>query len=140
MLSSDINTSHLASNVDIVFTDDGEDNLHCVWLNEETGNWEASGCTTTIMDNERISCSCSHLTTFSMMKFLYDDCLSNDKYRKQKLYDLPYLSNFIFLILFIGLFIRITSDFVLIFQGSCLERMKKHLTDRAFNGPVVVYL
>ena len=140
MLSSDVNTSHLASNVDIVFTDDGEDNLQCVWLNEETGNWETSGCNTTIMDNGQILCSCSHLTTFSMMKFLYDDCLSNGKYRNQNMYDLPYLSNFVFLVLFIGLSIKITSDFILIFQGSCYKRMKKHFTDSAFSGPSAVYL
>ena len=141
MLSSDsINITNLTSNVDIIFNENDLYNLTCVWLNEETGIWQTSGCTKIIENNGQIKCSCSHLTTFSLIKFVYDDCLTSHQYQNLNIYDMPYLSNLIFLILFIFLSIRILSDFILIFKGDFIQRLKKHFTDRAFSGPAAVFI
>ncbi len=140
LLNNNLNSTNLTSNVNITFNENENDinDMQCVWYNEITNVWSTHGCDTFI-DNGKVTCSCNHLTTFSTIKFLYNDCLDSNEYKNLKYSDMPILSNLIFLVLFLCLFIKITADFILIFDGGLIKRFKKHYKDGAFNGPISVY-
>ena len=68
--NTDLNISSLPSNISIIFNDDtnnyDDDNIQCVWLDENTNIWKSDGCETRISsDNSNIQCICNDLTTFA---------------------------------------------------------------------------
>ncbi len=80
-LVSDGNTSSLNSNVSILFTDLGFDvslinvSSLCVFWNELEKVWSKEGCTTIVHPiDQSIKCTCNHLTTFSIIEGIHDEC------------------------------------------------------------------
>eukprot|EP01083_Nonionella_stella_P165469 550520_1 len=64
LLGNGTNTTHLSSNINFTFVCEECDSYQCVWYNEATNKWQNEGCSTILEDNA-IICSCSHLTTFA---------------------------------------------------------------------------
>ena len=80
ILNNNTNPHNLSSNINITIpinhtinTDDRNENVSiaCVWLNETSNTWETEGCDTIYIESiDQYACSCSHLTTFSMVRSL----------------------------------------------------------------------
>ena len=87
ILGNDTNLANLSSNVQIEFDCDsviGCDEEHkCMWYNVTGNVWQDDGCDTYInSDDNKIKCSCSHLTTFATIRNIYK-CASSSQFIEQ---------------------------------------------------------
>ena len=79
ILGNETNTSNLSSNIEIVFNCHSltgcDVGYQCVWYNPVDDTWQNDGCDTIINNsNNKIKCSCSHLTTFATIHNMHTDC------------------------------------------------------------------
>ncbi len=91
---SDENTNTLSNNVSITFNGhDGTQSSVCVWFNDETSTWESSGCLTKLNETSgKISCDCSHLTTFAVIESINDKCGDlRDAFEKSKEWNIVHI-------------------------------------------------
>ena len=63
------NTTDLDDDVTMTFYEqyNTSDTALCVWFNEQSQEWDTSGCTTTFNTDGSVTCSCNHLTVFATM-------------------------------------------------------------------------
>lgn len=107
-----VNTSHLPSNIEFIFTcddaDDGCNDYQCVWHDIQQNKWEHSGCDTIFLSNKKILCSCSHLTTFAMIKSIKQDNIQNELLFSSHSWDyINWIFGAMFLILSCYIFLQI---------------------------------
>eukprot|EP01084_Bolivina_argentea_P054435 99823_1 len=118
IIGEDVNTANLISNIDITFdcysdVNNGCNDNICVWYDQKNNMWKNDGCTTIIEENGNIVCTCSHLTTFAMIKSIKSEEIIVDEVFASDLWDvMNWLFGSLFFVMSIYIILQIYPFFI----------------------------